>query len=802
MIIAPRWKKMIRDFTGNRGRSFLLLISVSVGLFGVTAILGAYSILSRELTANYMNTNPASATVYVGEVTDAALESATNFPGVAEVEARTVMQARVQVGGDWMPMLLFVINDFEDLRLNTFSRVSGAWPPPTGTMLVERDVPSVLKQNEGGSVLVRMPHGYEEQVQISGIVHDATLAPARQEQSGYGYITLETLIALGEAPVLEELRILFDGNPDAATAEAKALELAKFLKAEGHEVHQLRVPPPHKHPHQSQVTGILFMLLSFAVMAFVLSTILVAAIIAAVLAKQVREIGMMKAVGALSGQISRMYLSILLLLGAISVVIGIPLGIGAAWMFADMVADLLNLEIYSYTIPTWVIGVLTLSGLILPALVALPIVYRGCRLPVHEALGDFGVKATSFGEGRLDIALGKIRGIGLAYRMAIRNMFRRRGRLILALTLLTTGGGMFMTALNVSDGWRAMVGRIDTERFYDVEFLLHEAIANDRIEATLNAISDIKNFELWGARAITIAREGNIEVTHTYPDGGHGSFSLIGLPSDTKMIRFPLIEGRWLQTGDLNTIVINQGAKSMMPNIQVGEMVTLSSEGNAKSWRLVGMVEEVGSPAAAYVTSQAYNIAMGTEGTAQLIRLSTVSSDSAARQTLIRNIDSALVDAGISIKKAVPLKLLRTAMGEHVTMLISTLMGAAVLLAAIGTLGLSSTMAMNVIERTRELGIMRATGATPKLVLKTIISESVSIGLMGWILAIPLSLPLSYLVGSIVGNMSFKIPLPLTVSPFAMIFWLILITIIAAIAAAIPARQASKLVIREALSYE
>ncbi len=107
---------------------------------------------------------------------------------------------------------------------------------------------------------------------------------------------------------------------------------------------------------------------------------------------------------------------------------------------------------------------------------------------------------------------------------------------------------------------------------------------------------------------------------------------------------------------------------------------------------------------------------------------------------------------------------------------------------------------MNVIERTREFGIMRATGATPAVILKVIVSEGVSIGLASWVLAILLSLPLSYTIGSIVGRMAFKVPLALLMSPFAVGFWVVLVTVMAALATMIPARRASRLAVHEALA--
>jgi len=803
MSIGLRWEKMYRDMLGDQGRAIFLLITVSVGIFGVSTILSTYSILTREMQRNYMDTNPASATIDIGEVTDAVLATTRNFPGIAEVEARTVMTARVKVGDDWLPMLLFVIDDFNDLRLNSFRKVSGAWPPPTGTLLIEHTAERVLKQKEGGSVLIRTPHGLPTKVMISGIVHDATLAPAWQEQSGYGYITRETLVALGEPPVLEELRIQLAGNPaNLSLVEDTTQALATVLREQGYTIHELRIPPPRTHPHQTQMTGVMFLLLSFSVMALLLSAVLVATVVAAMLTKQVREIGIMKSVGARTAQIAPMYLFMLLFVGLISSAIGIPAGIFAGWQFADMVAKLLNLVIYSYQAPSWVYAILISSGLFIPILVALPTVMKGSRLTVREAITDFGVGESSFGEGRMDTALGRLGGFGLPYLLAIRNMFRRRGRLFLALTLLAFGGGMFITGLNIRDGWENFVGRINTDRFYDVEFTLNDATSTDRITRALETVSKIRKVEFWGVSSTAVARDGEIDIARTYPDGGHGSFRLFGTPPNTEMIKFPLLSGRWLRTGDTNAVVINQTARAMMPMAKVGDQIMLSQEGTSKPWLIVGMVEEIGSAAVAYVTKQAFDEATGTDGAAKMLRISTSTSEATERKEVIRKIDSTLSDAGISVKRGVPLTLLRTAMGDHVLVLVSMLVATSALLAVIGILGLASTMTMNVIERTRELGIMRAIGATPKLILKIIVTEGVAIGLMSWVLAILLSLPLSILIGSIVGDMSFKTPLALTVSPFAILFWFLMVIALSALATLLPARRAAKRPVHEALAYE
>src|SRR5215213_8023208 len=129
---SPRWQKLLRDLWLTRGRTALMVLAIAVSLFGVGTVLSAYAILTPEISRNYLGTHPASATIELDQVDDALL-------------------ARVQVAPDqWRPLLLFVVPDFSTMRISTFTREAGAWPPPDGTMLIER---TALRSEEHTSEL-------------------------------------------------------------------------------------------------------------------------------------------------------------------------------------------------------------------------------------------------------------------------------------------------------------------------------------------------------------------------------------------------------------------------------------------------------------------------------------------------------------------------------------------------------------------------------------------------------------------------------------------------------------------------
>jgi putative ABC transport system permease protein len=122
-------------------------------------------------------------------------------------------------------------------------------------------------------------------------------------------------------------------------------------------------------------------------------------------------------------------------------------------------------------------------------------------------------------------------------------------------------------------------------------------------------------------------------------------------------------------------------------------------------------------------------------------------------------------------------------------------------LGVVGALTLASTMSLSVVERTRELGVMQTIGATPARVIWVVMSEALFIGALSWFGAVAIALLLSSLIGARIGSFLFGGPLPLVVSPVALLAWLAVALLGGAAASALPARAASRLTIRETLAY-
>ena len=176
------------------------------------------------------------------------------------------------------------------------------------------------------------------------------------------------------------------------------------------------------------------------------------------------------------------------------------------------------------------------------------------------------------------------------------------------------------------------------------------------------------------------------------------------------------------------------------------------------------------------------------------------SKENAMRKNL--EVESLLEKENISVSATIPVWLLQNAIAGHMKVMVNSLMAMAILMALVGTLGLMSTMSMNVLERTREIGVMRAIGATPKKIRNLVVWEGLFIGGLSFSIAVILSLILSIYMGQFIGKISFGIPLTLTVSKLALGVWVIIIVVGSYIATLFPARRANKITTREALAYE
>ena len=806
------WRKAVRDVRSQGARTVMVVLAIALGIAGFGAVMASYAILTRELNAGYLATNPASA-VFVTDRVDDALVSEALSHGAAQAEARRIVRGRVKARpGDWKPLHLFVVKDYAEVRVSRLVPQAGAWPPAPGEILIERDAFQVIQAQLGGTVTVKIGPN-EHTLRVTGSVHDVGQAQARMEQAVYGYIGLDTLPLLGEEPYLDQLLVVAGGDAfDETHVRQVAADVKAWLEGSGHPVTRVDVPAPGKHPH-ADLTGMLLLAQSgFGLFALVLSGIMVVHLLTALMASEVRHIGVMKAVGGTRGQITRLYLSQTFLLGLAAVAIGIPAGLLGSRALCRAMAVFLNFDISSFAVPLWVYLLEAGVGLVVPLAAGAWPVMRGTAIPVREALADAGVSG-SFGTGRLDRLVAGVRGVSRPVLLSIRNAFRRRTRMLSTLGTLAAGGLFFMAALNVRE---SMIGTLDhmfAALRFDLSATFSPPVDRDALERVASRTPGVVGSEGWIATEAAIDRPGQAPASESAAANRHGAaalpvdrFTIAGLPVDSTMLAFNIVEGRGLRADDTNALVVNTRLRANEPSLVPGSEVSLRMGHRPVTFRVVGTHREPFTPPTAYLP-RAFLESLGgshLEGKANSVRLA-VDPQRLSPESLVAlkaALEEGLVREGLRPASIASKGERRVGFDEHMKMIYVFLVVVSGILGAVGGLGLATTMTLNVLERRREVGVLRAIGASPRAVWAIVLAEAVVVVTLAWALAALAAWPVSRWMGDALVRSFVRAPLDFVFEWRGPVVWLAVSLVLAVLASALPAWRAGRLSVREALAHE
>ena len=311
---------------------------------------------------------------------------------------------------------------------------------------------------------------------------------------------------------------------------------------------------------------------------------------------------------------------------------------------------------------------------------------------------------------------------------------------------MITGGTLVMTAAGVQRGLTRTADRVEDARRYQLE-VRTAAPLDDAQVAAVRAAPGVRAVEAW---AVTPASRGPVARTH--PDGGHGAFVLAAPPADgTTLARFPLRAGRWLTPGDDDAVLLSDGGAP------IGSRVELTVGGRVTTWTVVGVVDEVAGRSA-FVTPAAFRRVTGQAGP-NLLRI-------AADPGALAGVERAL--AGVPVDYALPIRGLHSIIADHVAMVVRAVVALAAVVAAVGLLGLAIAMGVSVAERTGELGVMKALGASDRRLAALVIGEAVAIGAVAVIVALLLT-PL--VTAAVVDRVTVIGHPPFALSAPAMIAW-------------------------------
>jgi putative ABC transport system permease protein len=542
----------------------------------------------------------------------------------------------------------------------------------------------------------------------------------------------------------------------------------------------------------------------FGMAGLLLSAVLVATMLNGLFAQQIPQIGIMKAVGARSGRVLQLYLLMTLAVAVIASALAFVPGILISRTWAPLiVTGLLGMDAASLVAPWWMYAVVIVSGIGVPLIFALGPLVKTSRTTVREAIDYHGVHRQGAAATRFDAGLARLRGFDRVLLMAFRNIFRRRARFLLSVGLLASAGMLFVAGMSTMDAAQAVVERATNLRPWDVDVQI--ARGNRASASTVMGlaarISRVTHVEAWTVMPTGIAQPRQISVTRTYPDQGHGAMAIAVIPANSALTVPPrLLEGRWLHPGEKGAAVINQQVRAeVLPGVHSDDTVQLSIGGRPTSWRIVGISEFVFGGASITVTAEGFVEATGANRP-NTLRIVTDRHDEETRAAVANAADRVLTDASIMVRSSASVGRFEAAGTGHMLPIVMIFLAIAIAMGVVGCVGLASTMSTNVLERSREFGVMRAIGASGARVRRIVISEGIFTALMSCLVAALPALLLTAGMGAGLGRLFLYGPLPFRISVQAIVMWIVTVVLGAALATLPPASRASRPTVREALA--
>ncbi len=787
------WHKVRRDLWHNKVRTFLVVLSTAVGVFALGFVYGVSDVLTTRITESHQASVPPHLAFYTSMFDQEVVETILREPGVVDAEglAATFIHWKLEGETDWQDGNIIARADYEAQRFNLFELLEGEWPGNSRTrhaVAVERTAARHFHVPLGATVVVEF-EGHERQMPVEGIARhpEAVIPPLG---NAIFFVTPETFAWLtGGGEGFNRLYVRLESfSEDGANAAGERLQ--DRLERMDLGVGGYAVTDPEVHGAQEVIDAVGLILTVLGVLSLVLSGFLIVNMMNATVAQQVWQIGVMKVVGATGWRVMRVYLAMALVYGLLSLFLAVPAGALAAYLLGSVLLNIFNVTAGAFRLMPAAVSIQIAVGLVVPLLAALVPVIGGARISPHQAISNYGLGA-GFGRNWLDRLVGRIRRLPRPLALSLRNTFRRKARVALTMLTLVLGGVMFIVVMNVGTSFNKTLEVVLDDFGFDVLVAFRRSYRVAQLVDVAEGVRGVTGAEVWDQRGAQLA----------LPDGDQLDTFVWGVPADSEMFSPRIISGRALLPEDGRAILLNSKIAAD-EGFQVGDEITLTIGARESTWTVVGLILNVNNlQRDNFASFSALARETGNLNRGGLVMVMSEEHDPATHQRLVndlrdaynaRSMEPVILQSGAEVRE----------INKTVFNAIIYLMLAMALLAAIvGSVGLMSTMTINVIERGREIGVMRAIGASSVTIVGIFIAEGMLLGVLSWLIAVPLSYPGSLVFNNLVGN-TLQLPLDFDYSMTGMVLWLAIVVVLSALASLWPALSATQVSVREALAYE
>ena len=791
-----RERKIFRDILARKRRTFLISTGIFIGVLGTVALFTMSAILLQRLREDIDNNDIAMLNTIVAAPLDTAINNDAYLDYMRSIIGITALEGSLRApvvgelpGGEAFSGTMHGYElPFEALKLEPLRLLEGDYPAAADEVAVE----------------IRFARDHDLQVgdTLSVAVTDASDAsPARLTVTGivlHAYNLSPEDAIFAPLPTANHLtntngfNVISSRFVDMETADATADHLsATLLHDTTYTPLQYHLQDPSFNPLTEGTERVTRTINLLALIALVMASFSVVNVINKIVREQKQQIGLLKAMGASRIELVWIYMGIAFLYGVIGVVPGILLGVPLGNWLAMRLAPEINTVVTEFSISWTGVGVGLLLGLVIPVLSAILPVLRGTRVSILEAITDRGIDE-DYHDGLLAGLIHRL-PLPMTLRVSVHELNKKKGRLFLTVLALTVASGAFMGVLvvfeGVSDEADTLIVNLNSELVTDVQnpYELTAALRMNvqpivyapGLERSLpmRSFNAVQNADFHVERGRVIYGEQEVIISDTVAshtryrlddtlelqlETGVYNFDIVGIvpyPTDMVWISDTLVTAQPRPNTFTATLIANHannqvdavGFDENLPtlldyqqggpfsettpgvilstplaakwDVKVGDVVTLRGASATTTQPIVGIFEPP-SEIQTLAVSAAF-VGMYWEDLATLEGYTAPAVISTPNDLSVPSFNFITLLQNFSVN-------LRT-----YEVLLSTV---SLLIALVGGFGLLTTLSLSVMERQREIGVMRSVGARSTDVATQFLVQGVAIGAIAWLLGLPLSL--------------------------------------------------------------
>jgi putative ABC transport system permease protein len=810
-------RKALMDITRRKGRSALIIVGILIGVLGLTSLNESTDLIGNAFFYSTDATAIPNITCIVSSLPPSVATAITRLPNIELVQPRTIyLTFWYHLGnGNQDVLQITSTRDTQGLQLGAFQLTSGRMPGPGEIVMDESD--QVLQPLAlGDMVIVDTPDGQHVALRVVGLARTQGLAIWHIPPSPLGYMNntaLQQVMQKIHGPIVNDLPhgiqlLIKTHDPSNSNQTYQAImHLLAGVRLQPQEFSGVR-NTSFDADTQLGVRGVFAVVQLLTVLTLLLVGIMLFAMVTAFLSEQFKIIGTMKALGGTRLPIVGSYLLTLMIYSISGTLLGGSIGLIAGYQFAVHLAMSAHIQIGNLFLPVavgpfhadlWVLLISALVGFLLPMLAGLWPLWTGTAITVRQALTAYGIHVET-----REIRIRIVWRWGLCWMsqivwLGVRGLLRKPARATLTLlTLVISCAIFFSVQLTEYSLWVnfAHVSNIyHSDMRVDLASSIGEALPAQRAIATLKALPNVTRVEPIDPMPISVA---------------HRMLELNGLLAETQLYQPQLVSGRWLHPHELGTLVINDSATQRL-HLWVGEQVFIQFDTRQARLTIVGIVHDVsevsgsGNPEGrlgeAFTTLDTLNqMRHLPRESAERLWLQVYDHSPQALQALQQRVDNTLNTLGLRDSSALVLTQDLSNVSDTMQLIAILFDTAAIMVALIGLLNLSHTLATSVLEHRLEIGILRAIGATGWRIGTIFGIEGLVLTVLAWgggiILGLPVALGILHMLNIYMG------PIDLSFQPQTLLFTLLFVIVAACLASIGPILAASRIRARSALRYE